>query len=176
MFWLYLLGIVTILVIALRRVLHRQTPLNDALFQKQVAIEHVQTGVAWVRADSTIGSINHSFADTFHATPRQLIGREWLQMFPMEEHTRLRNAFSQALLSGMSSLDAAGVRVDGSLVWANVRLIAVHDHKMRFVGHHCLVEDHTRERELEARMERMIAAASPAGRIHSVLDHVHAAH
>jgi len=29
-----------------------------------------------------------------------------------------------------------------------VLLVAVHDHKMRYVGHHCLVEDCTQERLL----------------------------
>ncbi len=169
MFWLYLLAIVTVLLIVLRRVLHRQTPLSDELFLKQVAIEHVQTGVAWVRLDSTIGSINHSFAQTFHAAPSQLVGREWLKMFPAAEHYRIRDSFSQALLSGMASLDVAGTRLDGSDVWINVRLIAVHDHKMRFVGHHCLIEDHTRERALEEQLAKLEAAGSPAGRIHSAL-------
>lgn len=168
MFWLYLLAIVTVLGIVLRRVLARQKPLDDELFLKQVAIEHVQTGVAWVRKDSTIGSINHSFAATFRAAPNQLVGQQWLKMFPAEEHHRLRDAFSQALLGGMSSLDVAGARLDGSRVWANVRLIAVHNHKLRFVGHHCLIEDRTRERELEERLARCDPGTT-TGRIHAAL-------
>jgi len=32
-------------------------------------------------------------------------------------------------------------------------MVAIHDHKMRFVGHHCLVVDRTRERMLEARVK-----------------------
>jgi hypothetical protein len=30
-----------------------------------------------------------------------------------------------------------------------VRLVCVHDHNMRFVGHHCLIEDRTHEHDLE---------------------------
>ncbi len=174
MLWLYLLAIVTTLTIVLRRVLRRQTPLNDELYMKQVAIEHVQTGVAWLRADSTIGSVNKAFASTFGAPPRTLIGKEWSKMFPSEEHYRIREAFSQTLLSGMATLDAPGVRLDGSRVWINVRLVAVHDHKMRFAGAHCLIEDHTRERELEEQLARLNPATA-TGRIHLALDAKHAA-
>jgi PAS domain S-box-containing protein len=155
MLWLYLLGIVTVLSIVLRRVLHRQTPLNDALYAKNVAVEHVQSGVAWVRADGTLGSMNQSFAQTFRATPQQLVGQEWYKMFPPAEHNRIREAFSQTLLSGISSLDAPGLRMDGTESWMNVRLVAIHDHNMRFIGHHCLVEDRSRERELEERIREL---------------------
>ena len=58
MLWLYLLGAVTGLSIALRRVLRRQKPLNDELYSTKVAVNHVQSGVAWVRADGKIGSIS----------------------------------------------------------------------------------------------------------------------
>ncbi len=95
-------------------------------------------------------------------------------MFPVDEHYRIRDSFSQALLSGMASLDLAGERVDGSRIWMNVRLIAVHDHKMRFVGHHCLIQDRTYERDLEEQVARLEAAASPTGRILTVLDSRHA--
>src|SRR5579871_1708885 len=139
MLWLCLLAVVTILTIVLRRVLHRQTPLNDELYSKNVAIEHVQTGVAWIRRDGTFGSANQSFAKTLNTAERDLLGREWFKMFPPEEHARVKDAFAQTLLAGVTTFDVRGSRPDGSLIWLNVRLVAVHDHKMRFVGHHCLV-------------------------------------
>jgi hypothetical protein len=37
----------------------------------------------------------------------------------------------------------------------NVLLVAVHDHKMRFVGHHCLVLDSTHTRILEDRIKEL---------------------
>ncbi|MBZ5601383.1 MAG: PAS domain-containing protein [Acidobacteriia bacterium] len=141
---------VTVLTIALRRVLRRQKPLDDELYSKNVAIELVQSGVAWVRADGTFGSTNQSFAKTLGVQPNQLVGQEWYKMFPPREHLRVKEAFSQMLLMGVTSLDALGSRPNGSTVWLNVRLVAVHDHGMRFVGHHCLIEDRTREHELEA--------------------------
>jgi len=149
MLWLGLLGIVTILMIVLRRVLRRQKPLNDELYSQQVAVEHVQSGVAWVRADGTFGSANQSFAKTLKIAPGDLAGQEWYKMFQPDEHNRVHEAYGQMLLIGMASFDAPGARRDGSTVWLNVRLVAVHDRKMRFVGHHCLIEDHTREHELE---------------------------
>src|ERR1700683_5605712 len=100
MFWLILLGVVTILTIVLRRVLHRQKPLDDELYSKKVAVEHVQSGVAWVRADGTFGSINQSFTRALNASATELIGQEWYKMFPSEEHSRMREAYRQTLLAG----------------------------------------------------------------------------
>jgi len=160
MFWLILLGVVTILTIVLRRVLHRQKPLDDELYSKKVAVEHVQSGVAWVRADGTFGSVNQSFARALNTSAPELIGKEWFTMFPSEEHHRMNEAYRQTLLAGVHSFDARAVRVDGSEVWLNVKLVAAHDRKMRFVGHHCLIEDRTRERELEKRIKLLTSLST----------------
>lgn len=158
MLWLYLLGLVTLLTIALRRVLRRLKPLDDELYSKTVAIDHVQSGVAWVRADGTFGSVNQSFARTFNFAPRELIGQEWYKMFPPDLHDRIRNHYSEMLLMGTISFDAPGTRADGSPLWLNVRLVPVHDHHMRFAGHHCLVDDRTRVRELEEQLRKTVSA------------------
>src|SRR5580698_466909 len=101
MFWLYLLGAVTVLSIALRRVLRRQKPLDDELYAKNVAVEHVQSGVAWVRADGTIGSVNQSFATIFRVQPRDMQGQQWYRIFPLPEHARVSESFRQLLLAGV---------------------------------------------------------------------------
>ncbi len=157
MLWLYLLGTVTILTIALRRVLRRQKPLDDELYAKNVAIEHVQSGVARVRADGTFGSVNPSFARTMNAAAGELIGQEWLKMFPAGEYDRVKDEYAQMLLTGVRSFSTYGSRPDGSAVWLNVRLVAVHDHHMRFVGHHCMIEDRTHEHDLERMLNEIVA-------------------
>jgi PAS domain-containing protein len=130
-------------------VLRRQAPLNDQLYSKTVAVNHVHSGVAWVRGDGTYGSLNPSFAKTFQLEPRNFFGREWYKVFKPEEHARVRDSCSQMMLVGMIVFETAGERADSKTVWLDVRLVAVHDHHMRFVGHHCMIEDKTRERELE---------------------------
>jgi hypothetical protein len=40
----------------------------------------------------------------------------------------------------------------------NVVLVSVHDHKTRFVGHHCLTVDRTREKMLESRVQELTDA------------------
>lgn len=160
MLWLYLLGLVTALVIVLRRVLRRQIPLDDELYSKKIAIEHVQSGVAWVRGDGTFGSVNQSFAQTLNSAPETMIGLEWYKMFPADEHDRVKESYSQMLLLGVYSWDCPGQRLDGSRAWLNVKLVAAHDHKMRLVGHYCLIWDRTRERELEEKVRRIAGAAA----------------
>jgi len=61
------------------------------------------------------------------------------------------------MLRGVVEFESAGVRSDGSEAWLNVRLVAVHDGHMRFVGHHCLIEDKTHEHELEQRVSALSA-------------------
>ena len=158
MLWLYLLGAVTVLVIALRRVLSRQKPLDDELYAKKVAIDHVQSGVAWVRANGTIGFLNPSLAGTLAVKHGELEGHDWLMLFPQKERAKVREAYSQALLLGIATIDAHVERNDGSLAWLNLMLVAVHDHKMRFVGHHVLTLDRTRERALEEKVGELTKA------------------
>jgi PAS domain-containing protein len=151
--WLLFLGLATGLVIKLRRVLRRQSPLDDELHSKQVAIAHVQSGVAWVRGDLTFGSVNQSFADTFKMLPRDFIGLEWYKIFSPGDHALVRESYGQMMLRGMTSFEAAGERSNGSLAWLDVRLVPVHDGQMRFVGHHCMIGDKSRERELELQVQ-----------------------
>lgn len=155
MLWLYLLGAITVLCIALRRVIHRQTPLSDEVYSTKVAFDHLQSGVAWVNSDGLVGTINSSLAATLASEPKPMIGREWLDIFPKDERERVRQAYSQMLLSGRTEFDTYGQRADGTYAWLNVLLVAVHDHKMRFVGHHCLVLDSTHTRLLEQRLETL---------------------
>lgn len=155
MLWLYLLGAVTVLCIALRRVNHRQTPLSDEIYSTRVAFDHLQSGVAWVRGDGTLGTVNASLAGTLNTGPKALLGRDWLDLFPTQERDRVRLAYSQMLLSGRTELNTYGQRADGTFAWLSVLLVAVHDHKMRFVGHHCLVLDSTHTRLLEEKLKTL---------------------
>jgi PAS domain S-box-containing protein len=153
--WLYLLGVVMFLTIVLRRVLQRQKPLSDELHAKSVAIEHVQSGVAWVRQDGSIGSINASLAATLGALQRELLGRDWYEVFAQEDRARLEEAYSQMLLLGKANLEVHARRTDGTSAGLDILLLAQHDHKSRFVGHHCLVADRTRERQLEDQLREL---------------------
>lgn len=156
--WLYLLAAVTVLVIALRRVLHRQKPLNDALYSKQVAIDHVQSGVAWVRADGKIGALNPAMAEIFHALPEGVIDRNWETLFPETERARIQEAYSQALLMGKTNLESVAQLGESAPARVNVLLVTVHDHKSRLVGHYVLMENRTRELELEEQVQKLNAA------------------
>ncbi len=150
--WLILLLVATVLTIALRRVLRRQTPLNDELYANRVAVDHVHGGVAWVRGDGTFGSVNPSFAKIFQSAAADFVGRQWYSIFSAADHNRIRDIYAQMMLMGVIDFEAMGERADRSLAVLRVRLVAVHDSQMRFVGHHCLIEDKTHERELEQRI------------------------
>ncbi|PYT16391.1 MAG: hypothetical protein DMG59_10590 [Acidobacteria bacterium] len=159
MLWLYLLGIVTFLIIVLRRVLRKQKPLHDELYSKKVAIEYVYTGVAWVGEDSKLGSVNPALARALQIDQNSLIGRDWYEIFAVGDRNQVREAYKQMLLMGKASLEVRGLRADGSFALFDVLLVAVHDHKTRLVGHHCLTKDRTREHELEQRVEELSGSA-----------------
>lgn len=152
---LYLLGAVTVLGIALRRVIHRQAPLSDEVYSTKVAFDHLQSGVAWVRGDGTVGMVNLSLSETLSSDAQTLVGRGWLEIFATQERERIREAYSQMLLSGKTQFGTYGLRADGTFAWLNVLLVAVRDRKMKFVGHHCLVLDCTHTRLLEERLDLM---------------------
>ena len=150
--WVYMLGLATLLGIALRRVVARQSPLEDQVYMKNVAVEFVQSGVAWVRADGSVRSINHFMATTLSAAPRELVGTDWYELFAPEDHARVKESFSHMLLLGKTTLNVRGRRRDGTYADLELLMVAVHNHKMRFVGHHCLVVDRTREKILEGQL------------------------
>jgi len=153
--WVYLLGLTVLLVIALRRVVAQQNPLKDEVYTRTVAIEHIQSGVAWIRADGKIRSINAAFAVALGAEPKKLSGLDWHQLFAQDDRDRIQEAYTQMLLVGRATLDARGRRADGGPSGLEVLMVAIHDHKMRFVGHHCLVVDRTREKMLEAAVDEL---------------------
>ena len=153
--WVYLLGLSVLLVIALRRVQAQQNPLKDEVYTTTVAMEHIQSGVAWIRADGKIRSLNASFATALGGEPKLLTGRDWYELFGEQDRNKIQEAYSQMLLLGRATLDARGRRLDGGQSGLEVLMVAIHDHKMRFVGHHCLVVDRTREKMLEAQVEEL---------------------
>ena len=162
MLWLYLLGAVTALIIALRRVLRRQKPLDDELYSRRVAIDHVHSGVAWIRSDGHVGAVNQAFSTTVGALPKELTGQEWSLFFPKTERPRIREAYSQALLMGIASVDTWAERPDGTLASLNLRIVVVHNHKMRFIGHYCLTEDRTQLSALQGKLKELSEAPAQA--------------
>lgn len=164
--WLYLLGAVTILIIVLRRVVQRQAPLNDEIYAKQILIEHVHSGVAWVRADGTIGSANPALAKIMGAIPRELMGTAWTTLFPIKDRPRMEEIYRQSLLMGKASLDVETQRLDGTRGHVDVAVVSVHDHKTRFVGHYCLMEDRTQVLDLEEQIRKLTAELAEKLTVH----------
>ncbi len=140
MLWLYLLGVATFLGIVVRRLVRRQKPLNDELYSKRVAIDHVSSGVAWVSANGKLYSLNASLVQMLASSSESLKDSHWMVMFAKTERSRVEAAYSQMLLAGIASLETRIVDSYGGESDREVRLVAVHDHKMRFMGHHCIVE------------------------------------
>ncbi len=158
MLWLYLLAVVTILVIILRRVLRREMPLNDELHSKRVALDHVHSGAAWVRLDGQIGSMNPALIVSLGLRKDDLVGKDWYLLFAPRERANVKEAYAQMLLNGIANLDTQTERADGSMIMQNLVLVAVHDHNTKFVGHHCLTVDRTREKTLESQVLQLTRA------------------
>jgi len=153
--WVYLLGLSVLLLVALRRVLANQDPLKDEVYRRTVAVEHVQSGVIWVASNGKISSVNASFATTFGGEPKTICGHDWLEIFAPRDRSKMEEAYSQMLLLGKANVEVHGRRLDGSYSALEVLMVAIHDHQMRFIGHHCLILDRTRERVLEAQLEKL---------------------
>jgi PAS domain S-box-containing protein len=154
MLWLYLLGVVTVLTIAVRRLLRKQKPLSDEVYSNRVAIDHVHSGVAWVRATGRVHSLNPALTQMLRTTGEKISGSDWMEMFAKSDRAHLEEVYRQMLLGGIVSLTASTVDSRGSEIPREVTLVAVHDHKMRFVGHHCIVERIVDPEESHSRVSR----------------------
>lgn len=155
MLWLYLLGLVTFLIIVLRRVVRRQKPLSDKLESQKVALDNIYTGVAWVDQEGKLGSVNPALARALQIKQNQLIGRDWCDLFIAADREGVREAYRQMLLSGRETVEARGTRSNGTLARFEVLLVPVYDRKTHFIGHHCVAEDRTTERELKERVDEL---------------------
>jgi PAS domain S-box-containing protein len=162
MLWLYLLAAVTLLVISRRRLRLRIIPLDDAVYSSKVAVEHVHSGVAWVSVDGKVSSPNQSLVNSMGTTPADLVGRDWYSMFAPEERGKVKKAYAQMLLAGIASIETTIVRSGGSNRAVDLRLVAGHDHKMRLVGHHCMLHDRAQQRDLESQVLRLSEALEQA--------------
>jgi PAS domain S-box-containing protein len=152
MFWLYLLAVTTFLGIVVRRLLLRQNPLMDDLYAKRTAIDHVHDGVAWVTEGRRLGYLNPALAGMLNVAPEQLIGCSWFDMFAPSERSRVQEAYSQMLLAGKATLDVKVIDSDGRVTVRSLLMVAVHDHKMRLAGHHCILHDDVKEEQPEEQL------------------------
>ena len=91
-----------------------------------------------------------------HLSAKEILERDWRDIFALGERERVEQAYSQMLLMGRATLDTAALGRHGE-TRCSVLVVAVHDHKMRFVGHHCILEDRTREHQLEERIRELTA-------------------
>lgn len=153
--WVWFYGLSTLLGILYRRLWLKQLPLNKELNASRVAIDHIQSGVAWVREDGKIGSANPSLAESVSIRAASLVGHDWLELFPESERQNVQKAHAEMLLSGHSSVSTLLERADGSHAPADLRLVVIHDDKSKFLGHHCLIQDLTREWELQSQLRKL---------------------
>jgi hypothetical protein len=162
--WLYLLGTITLLTVALRRLKLRLKPLSDEVYSRSVAFEYVHSGIAWVKSDGKVGSVNASLAAALSIDVKEAIGLDWYDLFAKEEKARIQEAYSQMLLIGRARLDVRERRSLADTPGLELLIVAVHDHKMRYVGHHCLIADRTRERTLETQVHELRASLESLSR------------
>lgn len=163
--WIWFYGLSTLLGILYRRLWKKQAPLNNELTANRVAIEHVQSGIAWVKEDGVIGLVNPSLANSLSIRADKLEGGQWLDLFPVSERHRIQKAYSEALLAREMTLSTYLERADGSHAPINLCLVPVHDEKSQHLGHHCLILDLTRVEDLEQKLHRLneaLRATEPA--------------
>jgi PAS domain S-box-containing protein len=155
--WLSLLGAATVLTIAVRRGWRRAKPLDDEVYLNNVAVENLQSGVAWVRSDGNIGFVNHAFTSALGVAPGDITGRNWYEMFVGQDRVRIETVYRQMQTAGLASFEVTGSR--DSAAPLDLLLVAVYDQKKRFRGHHCILEDRARERDLEERLRQLTEAS-----------------
>ena len=153
--WIWFYGLSTLLGILYRRLWLKQAPLNNELTANRVAIEHVQSGIAWVNADGTVGLVNPSLADSLSIRADKLEGGQWLELFPVSERGRVKKAYGESLLARELSISTYLERADGTHAPIDLRLVPVHDDKSQHLGHHCLILDLTRVENLEQQLHQL---------------------
>jgi len=114
------------------------------------AIETANEGIATLEADGTLSYANAAFADLFGRDPEDLVGEDWLVLYPEDRHEFAdRELFPTAAETGAWSGEVTGRRADGSTFLADFSLSATDGG-----GFICTVRDITDDRRRKRDLER----------------------
>lgn len=119
------------------------------LLELSLALSNALEGIAQIDNQGEFLTTNRAFANQLGYAGDDLIGVHWQNIVVPSSLDKLRAADERLKEAGKASFDAQGLRKDGTTFHAEVTVVAIHDDKGQFVGHHCFMKDISERKEAE---------------------------
>lgn len=127
------------------------------LAKTQEAIAKAVEGIAQIDPTGHYTTLNKAYAGAIGYDPSELIGKNWEITVHPDDLPMLGEAYQTMLDTGQVTVEARGVKKDGSAIYKQVTMISQYNDKGKFIGHHCFMKDISARKIAEKERERLMA-------------------
>jgi two-component system sensor histidine kinase/response regulator len=147
--------VVVVSALILAKILATHKVLEAELSHTSTAMELAVEGIAYLDDQGRYVRVNYAYAATLGTVPEQLRGRNWEPTVYPDDRPGLLNAYHHMLEHGTVTAEARGLRVDGTVFYKEVTMIADRDAGGMLQGHHCFMRDITARRTATEHVDKM---------------------
>ncbi len=107
-------------------------------------------GIARLDSHGRYTQVNQAYAAMTGYAPDELLGQPWQITVHPDDRDRLNAAYETMLTQSKVTVDARGVRKDGSIFYKQLLLVVAHDDRGQRQGYYCFMKDISEQVQLEA--------------------------
>lgn len=119
----------------------------------QSAVSEAVEGISYINKHGEYVSLNQAYAGTAGYIPKELEGKNWEFTVYKDDLPMLQKAYEDMLDTGKVTVEARGVKKDGSVFYKQVTMVSRFNDKKEFIGHHCFMKDISERKRAEVLLE-----------------------
>ncbi|MGI0492391.1 PAS domain-containing protein [Alkalinema pantanalense CENA528] len=118
-------------------------------------LENALEGISQLTLEGHYVQVNQAYAEICGYTPEQLIGQPWQRTVHPDDLPSLELAYQTMLEQGKATVEARGIRQNGSQFYKEVALVLAHNEKGQLIGHYCFMKDITARKQAEEQLQQV---------------------
>ncbi len=111
--------------------------------------ENALDGMAQFDSNGVHIRVNRAYAAMHGYVPAEMLGLDWQEIIPLEEHAKVIDAYIGMMTGGRHVIESRARRKDGTTFHRETVMITAHDADGAFAGHHAFTRDITSRIEAE---------------------------
>ncbi|OUC12882.1 MAG: hypothetical protein B0A82_20215 [Alkalinema sp. CACIAM 70d] len=120
-------------------------------------LENALEGISQLTLEGCYLQVNQAYAEICGYTPDQLIGQPWQRTVHPDDLPPLESAYQIMLEQGKATVEARGIRQNGSQFYKEVALVLAHNEQGKPIGHYCFMKDITARKQAEEQLQQLNA-------------------
>lgn len=120
-------------------------------------LENALEGISQLTLEGRYLQVNQAYAEICGYTPEQLIGQTWQRTVHPDDLPPLELAYQIMLEQGKATVEARGIRQDGSQFYKEVAFVLAHNEQGQRIGHYCFMKDITARKQAEEQLRQLNA-------------------